>query len=115
MILFGKNMDKLVICCYCDGGEGGPNINIIPFEYVSKENAEFDLLAAWEKKKEELDDKSSVIKNYIVKLGSLEIDYNNLTYRKAIRNEKNKIIGYEKKYSEPEIFELEEWWEKHKE
>lgn len=103
-------MEKLVLIEECGDGCSWSATNTLPFEYESKEKAEFDLLELWENyiKKREQNISRYIDQN--VKFGGHEINLLNFTYWKEDKLHKCKIA----KFMENQIFTLEEWFEQNK-
>lgn len=109
---------------------------VIPFEYESKEKAEYDLLTLWEEKKQQIQEyfehqklrpicttctkpklKEKQDKEFLEWVSAIPKYSSDIKFLNTeivfedltIRNETG-----DESYCEPEILTLEEWWEKYK-
>ena len=96
--------NQLVICySVCDGGAFFADIQR-PFDYESKEKAEYDLLLAWQEEHENCEYMPEI------EFAGMKIDLNDFTRYKEDKKHKKSV----REYVEPVILTLSEWWEANK-
>jgi hypothetical protein len=86
--------------------------HVIPFEYPSKEQAEYDLLTLWEDYQKDLNSpelSGRFLRGDIIFAGHHEINLNDFTYYSYDKLHKKDVA----KYTEPSIMTVDEWFEWH--
>lgn len=104
---------KLVLCYSVGDGYTYSADIVQPFEYESVFAAEYDLLIFWEKYRDGIinaQDEKVPYPYPNIKFAGLEIDLSDLTYYSEDKLHKRQ----EPKYYTPEIYELNDWWEKNR-
>lgn len=96
----------------------------LPFEYESKEKAEYDLICLWEKYYKDIDNYNTQRAAGVLNLkysepdinfAGLKIPVDSLTDTiKVKRSKKRETYDFIRKYAEPKIYTLDEWFEVNK-